>query len=82
MKYLVFNTEQEALAKENEISENMGYAKAGTNALTGDIVLDVLTLRWDTPRQISDGRWVIVSPNDEGIENEDDWFTFEEYDII
>jgi hypothetical protein len=45
-------------------------------------VLDVLTLRWDTFRQINDGRWVIASPNDEGIENKDDWFTFEEYDKI
>jgi len=81
MKYLVFNTEQEALAKENKISKNMGYAKTGTNALTGAIVPDVLTVRWDIPKQISDGRWVIASPNNEGIENEDDWFTFEEYDI-
>ena len=81
MKYLVFDTEQKALAKEKEISKSMGYAKAGTNAFTGNIMLNILTLRWDIPRQINDGRWIIASPNDEGVEAEDDWFAFEEYDI-
>lgn len=32
------------------------------------------TTAWALPQQIKDGRWVFVSPNDEGIEAEEDWF--------
>jgi len=78
MKYLIFDTEQEAIAKENEISLGFGYAKPGINAATGAIMPDVLTVRWDIPRQISDGRWIITSPSDEGIEEESGWFSSSE----
>jgi hypothetical protein len=74
MKYLVFDTEQEALDAEADLSRAMGYSKPGVNAKTGQVVPDVLTLRWAVPRQIADGRWVVPSPDDEGVEAEDDWF--------
>ena len=74
MKYRVFDTEQEALAAEKTISEEMGYPKPGVNAKTGQVVSDSLTLRWATPQQVQDGRWVFPSPDDEGIEAEDGWF--------
>lgn len=59
-------------------SDAMGYAKAGVNAKTGDIVPDVLTLRWAVPQQITDGRWVFPSPDDEGVESEASWWLVEE----
>lgn len=79
MKYRVFDTEQEALDAEREISEELGYAKPGVNAKTGQVVPDVLTVRWAVPRQIVDGRWVFPSPDDEGVEASDDWFSNSEY---
>jgi hypothetical protein len=80
MKYRVFGTEQEALDAERAISEELGYAKAGVNAATGESVPDVLTLRWAIPQQIADGRWVFPSPDDEGIEAEEDWFAAIDYE--
>jgi hypothetical protein len=77
MKYRVFETEQEALAAEQVISIGMGYARAGVNAATGEIQPDVLTLRWADVLQIADGRWVFVSPDDEGEEAGEDWFPLE-----
>ena len=32
------------------------------------------TKAWAIPVQISDGRWVFPSPDDEGVEAETDWF--------
>ena len=78
MKYRVFDTEQEALDAEREISEELGYAKPGVNAKTGQVVPDVLTVRWAVPRQIVDGRWVFPSPDDEGVEASDDWWPLSE----
>jgi hypothetical protein len=78
MKYKVFATEAEAIAAEAIISQGMGYAKPGVNAKTGDIVPDVLTLRWAVPQQITDGRWVFPSPDDEGVESEASWWLVEE----
>ena len=75
MKYRVFNTESEAMAAEAAISKSMGYSRPGVNAATGAVVPSVLTVRWDVPRQIADGRWVIVSPDDNtGIEAAPDWW--------
>jgi hypothetical protein len=37
-------------------------------------VPDALTVRWDIPKQINDGRWIVTSPDDEGVGAEDDWF--------
>ena len=78
MKYKIFATEAEALAAEAAISQAMGYAKAGVNAKTGETVPDVLTLRWAVPQQITDGRWIFPSPDDEGIESEASWWPVDE----
>jgi hypothetical protein len=74
MKYLVFNTESEALQAEAAISVSMGYAKAGINAATGEIVPNILTVKWADVQEIADGRWVFASPNDEGVEAGYNWF--------
>jgi|688.fasta_scaffold83900_7 hypothetical protein len=74
MKYLVFNTESEALQAEAAISVSMGYAKAGINAATGEIEPNILTVKWADVQQIQDGRWVFVSPDDQGEEAQSDWF--------
>jgi hypothetical protein len=74
MKYLVFNTEQEAIAAEASISASRGYARPGINAKTGEVVPEVLTIRWDIPQQIADGRWVVASPDDTGVEAGPDWW--------
>ena len=74
MKYLIFDTEAEALAAEAQISAEIGYSKPGINAATGEVVPDVLTTRWAAPQQIADGRWVFESPNDDGVEAESDWW--------
>ena len=75
MKYRVFNTEAGATAAEAAISQSMGYSRPGVNAATGAVVPSVLTVRWDVPRQIADGRWVIASPDhNTGIEAAPDWW--------
>ena len=74
MKYLVFDTEAEALAVEAQISAGMGFSSPGRNAATGEIVPEALTARWAVPQQIADGRWVFESPDDEGVEAEADWW--------
>lgn len=75
MKYLVFDTEQEAIAAEAQIAANMGYPKSGVIASTG-IVSETTqgTERWADVQQISDGRWVVLSPDDTGVEAGQDWF--------
>ena len=75
MKYLVFETEQEAIEAESAISESMGFSKPGVNAANGEIDLNALTVRWAEPQQIKDGRWVIPSPDDSGEEAGDWWET-------
>lgn len=77
MKYRVFETEQEALDAEAAISFSMGYAKPGVNAATGEVVPDVLTIRWAVPQQIADGRWVFASPDDSGEESQESWWVVE-----
>jgi hypothetical protein len=75
MKYRVFNTEAEAIAAEAQIANDMDYVKVGTNAATGlpDPTAQV-TERWAIPQEISDGRWVFVSPDDVGVDSESDWW--------
>jgi hypothetical protein len=74
MKYLIFATESEALAADAQISATMGLPKPGINAATGEPDWSAPTLRWAIPRQILDGRWVIPSPDDSGIEGEIGWW--------
>jgi len=79
MKYRVFDTEQEALDAEAQVALDIGCVKVGVNAKTGAEQPDKqVTERWAIPQQITDGRWVFVSPNDEGVEAADDWWSQEE----
>ena len=75
MKYRIFDTEQEALDAEAEIAAEIGCIKVGVNAKTGLPAPDAqVTERWAIPQQIADGRWVFLSPDDEGVEAGADWF--------
>lgn len=75
MKYRVFATEQEALDAEAQVALEIGCAKVGVNAKTGQPEPDKqVTERWAIPTQIADGRWVFVSPDDVGEEAGEDWF--------
>jgi len=75
MKYRVFNTEQEALDAEAQVAQEIGCAKVGVNAKTGEPQPEKqVTERWAIPQQIQDGRWVFVSPDDVGEEAGEDWF--------
>ena len=49
-RHLVFDTEAEALAAEAEIVACMNLAPGA------------VTERWDIPREVVDGRWVIAKP--------------------
>ena len=75
MKYRIFNTEAEAIAAEAQVAADIGCIKIGTNAKTGLLAPEAqATERWAIPQQITDGRWVFVSPDDEGVEPGPDWF--------
>jgi hypothetical protein len=74
MRWLVYATESEALAADAAISASMGLPKPGTNAATGELDWGAPTVRWAIPRQIADGRWVIPSPDDQGVEAEPGWW--------
>jgi len=78
MKYRVFNTEAEAIAAEAQIAAAMGCVKVGVNAKTGLPAPDKqATEWWAIPQQITDGRWVFPSPDDEGVEAGGDWWPTE-----
>jgi len=80
MKYLVFNTEQEALGAEAQISHRLGCPIIGVNAKTGAPAPDRQVITgWAIPQQIQDGRWVFPSPDDNGVEPSDDWFPVQEF---
>jgi len=78
MIYYIFNTEQEALAAEQQIVDNVRQVEAnvpdalsedglklrGRNAKTGEFT-DAYTTRWAVPQQILDGRWVFAKPTEE-----------------
>lgn len=74
MKYLVFETEQEAIEAEKQISLSMGFAKPGINAASGQLDNTAITERWAIPQQVQDGRWVFPSPDNTGIEAQDNWW--------
>ena len=77
MKYLVFAAETEALAADATISAAMGLPRIGINCGTGEPDPSAPTVRWAIPRQITDGRWVIPSPDDGGVDAEPGWWTEE-----
>ena len=63
MNFLIFDTEQEAIDAEAEISKQMGLPKYGINANTQEVdFTSIETERWDIPRQLEDGKWAITSP--------------------
>jgi uncharacterized membrane-anchored protein len=74
MRWLVYMTEAEALAADAAISAAMGLPTPGINAATGELDWTALTVRWAVPRQINDGRWVIPSPDEQGVEGEPGWW--------
>jgi hypothetical protein len=49
MKYVVFDSEPEATVANDAITQSMGFS--------GDI-----TEKWSQPRQMEDGKWVLVEP--------------------
>jgi hypothetical protein len=80
MKYRVFNTEAEAIAAEAQVALDIGCAKVGVNAKTGQPEPDKqVTERWAIPQQILDGRWVFPSSNEEGIESEESWWPQDDF---
>ena len=65
MNLLIFDTEQEAIDAEAEISKQMGLPKYGINAATQEVdFTSIETERWDIPRQLEDGKWAITSPEE------------------
>jgi len=80
MKYRIFDTEEQALAAEAQVSQEIGCAKVGVNAKTGQPEPDKqVTERWAIPQQILDGRWVFPSSNEEGIESEESWWPQDDF---
>lgn len=76
MKYRVFATEQEAIEAEALVAQQIGCVKVGVNAKNGLPQPDKqVTERWAVLQQIQDGRWIFPSPDDEGVEPGDDWFS-------
>lgn len=67
MKYLVFNTENEAIAAEASIAKAMGLPKQAINALTGEPVEGVYTERWAMPMETTKGKWAIPSDTEDGV---------------
>ena len=74
MRWLIYTTETEAQTTEAAISAAMGLPAPGINAATGEPDWSAMTLRWAVPRQITDGRWVIPSPDDAGEEAQPGWW--------
>jgi hypothetical protein len=70
MKYRVFDTEAEAEAAQALIFSSMVVAETRN----GQPVLEPVTTRWAIPQQITDGRWVIPSPDETGVEASPDWW--------
>ena len=75
MLYRVFNTEQEAIAAEAQVSADMGLPKHGVNAKTGQVdTSSILIERWSSITQLTDGRYCFPSPDSEGVELDDSLF--------
>jgi hypothetical protein len=76
-KYLIFNTFEQAEVAARNIDRSMGLDNPvyNKNAATGATDFNSQpTLCWAVPRQIVDGRWVVLSPNSEGISADPAWF--------
>jgi hypothetical protein len=69
MKYLVFDTEAEAEAAQALIFSSMAVAETRN----GQPVLEPVTTRWDIPRELADGRFVVISHDGTGTEWQAEW---------
>ena len=80
MSYYAFQTAPEANAIDEQIVANVrawaqanapevvspdGYLR-GRNAATGELT-DAVTMRWDEPRALADGRFAILKPSAERV---------------
>jgi hypothetical protein len=74
MKWRVYGTQTEAIAAERIIAQSMGLPRAGVDADTGAERPEAATIAWAIPREINDGRWVIPSPDEQGVESEPGWW--------
>ena len=66
--FLVFDTQESAVAAESQISAAMGLPKSGS-----------VTARWNNSRQRLDEKWVLLWPGNEWMETVSEPFTVEEY---
>jgi hypothetical protein len=77
--YKVFETEKEALDAEAQVSQVMGFVRVETSHTPEQSTSSSqITERWDIPKQIADGRWVFVSPDNTGVAAGTDWWQQEE----
>jgi hypothetical protein len=74
MRWLIYATETEAIAAERIIAQSMGLPRPGIDADTGAERPEAATTAWAIPQQITDGRWVLPSPDDSGVEGEPGWW--------
>lgn len=81
MKYVIFDTEREALEMQDSISKKMGFPRVGRNARTlREAPTKQKTERWAISRQRADGKWGFPSPPIELKERvtveeyKDEWF--------
>ena len=66
--FLVFDTQDRAVAAESQISAAMGLPRPGS-----------VTARWNNSRQRLDEKWVLLWPGNEWMETVSEPFTVEEY---
>ena len=67
--FLVFDTQESAVAAESQISAAMGLPKSGS-----------VTARWNNSRQRLDEKWVLLWPGNEWMETVSEPFTVEAYE--
>ena len=67
--FLVFDTQESAVAAESQISAAMGLPKPGS-----------VTARWNNSRQRLDEKWVLLWPGNEWMETVSEPFTVEAYE--
>jgi len=73
MKFLLFDTQNEALEAEKVIAAALGYPKFGINAASGEPAT-FETVRYAVPMQFTTGKWGFKSPDDSGVEAQNSWF--------
>ena len=79
MRYLVLDTEAEALAAEASIWQAM--EPNIVELRDGVPVNPRITQRWAVPRALIDGRWVVAAFGNDGQEWSADWALFETEEV-